>query len=69
MQEFIEENGKGIIIVSSLLLITILTGILITASGKVFVLEFDDISRFSTDVEGNHKENHIDGGRFRFYAN
>lgn len=68
MAEFIQENSKGLIIVSSLLLLTVLTSIIITASGKVFVLEFDDISGFSTDGEGNFRENHIDGGKLRFYA-
>ncbi len=68
MKEFIEENGTNITIISSLLLITILTGILITATGKIFVLEFDGLAGSMSDSEGNYKENHIDGGKLKFYA-
>lgn len=68
MREFVKDNVNSITIVSSLFLITILTGILITATGKIFVLEFDGMSGSASDSDGNYKENHIDGGKLKFYA-
>ncbi len=63
-----EENKNLILIVSSLLLMTLLTGVLITASGKALVLEVDGVSGRKEDSEGNMEEQHVDGGRFKFYA-
>ncbi len=68
MKDFVKENVIGVTIISSLFLVTILTGILITATGKVFILEFDGMSGSMQDSDGNYKENHIDGGKLRFYA-
>lgn len=39
-----DDNKNALILVASLLLITTLTGILITASGKALVLEIDGLS-------------------------
>lgn len=66
--DFAERHGNGIIAVSSLFLITILTGVLITATGKILVLEFDGLSGRTEDSEGNFEERHLDGGRLKFYA-
>ena len=62
------ERKDIIILVASLLILTTLTGILITASGKALVLEVDGLSGKKEDSEGNYEEQHVDGGRFKFYA-
>ncbi len=62
------ERKDIIILVASLLILTTLTGILITASGKALVLEVDGLSGKKEDSEGNYAEQHVDGGRFKFYA-
>lgn len=63
-----DDNKNALILVASLLLITTLTGILITASGKALVLEIDGLSGKREDSEGNYEERNVDGGRFKFYA-
>ncbi len=63
-----EDNKNVILLVASLLLLTTLTGILITASGKALVLEVDGLSGKREDSEGNYEERNVDGGRFKFYA-
>lgn len=63
-----EDKKNMIIVVASLVLMTALTGILITATGKILVLEFDGLTGKRYDEEGNYEEGHVDGGRFRFYA-
>ena len=63
-----DENKNMIVLVASLLIITALTGVLITASGKALVLEVDGLSGKKEDSEGNYEEQHVDGGRFKFYA-
>lgn len=68
MKDFIDEHISDITIVSSLLLITVLTGIIVTAAEKCLVFEFDGLTGTSRDEEGNFEERHIDGGRFKFYA-
>ena len=67
-EEFLDIHGNGLIMVSSLLLITVLTGVLITATGKALVLEFDGLSGRTEDCDGRTEERHIDGGRLKFYA-
>lgn len=67
-KDILKTHGNGIIVVSSLFLITVLTGILITATGKIIVLEFDELSGRTEDSEGNFEERHLDGGRLKFYA-
>lgn len=63
------ENTKNVVImVGSMLLITVLTGVLIAATGKALVLEIDGLSRKKGDSYGNYEEQDVDGGRFRFYA-
>ena len=66
--DFADKYGNGIIAMSSIFLITILTGVLITATGKILVLEFDGLSGRSQDSDGNFEERHFDGGRLKFYA-
>ena len=68
MKEFVKLHSSEITVITSLTLITILTGILITATGKILVLEFDWISGHEEDSEGNFTDKHIDGGRLKFYA-
>ena len=63
-----EDSRNALILVASLLLITTLTGVLITASGKALVLEIDGLSGKKEDSEGNYEERNVDGGRFKFYA-
>lgn len=63
-----DDNKNALILVASLLLITTLTGVLITASGKALVLEIDGLSGKQEDSEGNYEERNVDGGRFKFYA-
>lgn len=63
-----DESKSMIVLVASLLIITALTGVLITASGKALVLEVDGLSGKKEDSEGNYEEQHVDGGRFKFYA-
>lgn len=60
MRDFLETHGNGIIAFSSLVLITILTGVLISATGKALVLEFDGLSLRTEDSEN--------GERLKFYA-
>lgn len=63
-----DENKNVLILIGSLLVMTVLTGILITASGKALVLEVDGLSGMKGDSDGNYEEQHVDGGRFKFYA-
>lgn len=67
-RRIILDHGDEIFIVSTLILVTVLTTILITATGKVIVFELDGLSDQKTDQEGNTEERHIDGGRLKFYA-
>ncbi len=62
------DEKNGLVAVASLLLITILTGVLISATGKMIVLEFDGVSGRSEDCEGNFEERHLDSGRLKFFA-
>jgi hypothetical protein len=66
--EMNEDNKNTLILAASLLLITVLTGILITASGKALVLEIDGLSGRKEDSDGSYEERNVDGGRFKFYA-
>ena len=68
MKEFTSEHSNEIILISSLLLIAVITGILVTASGKALVMEFDGINSSVQDGDGNYEEKHFDGGRLKFYA-
>lgn len=68
MREFISDHRNELILISSLLLITVMTGILVTASGKALVMEFDGINSSTQDSDGNFEEKHFDGGRLKFYA-
>lgn len=68
IKEILDVHGNGIVIVSSLFLITVLTGVLITATGKAIVLEFDGLSGRTEDSDGSFEERHLDGGRLKFYA-
>lgn len=63
-----DDNKNVILLVASLLLLTTLTGILITASGKALVLEVDGLSGKREDSEGNYEERNVDGGKLKFYA-
>lgn len=63
-----DEKKEAIVIVTSLVLMTVLTGVLITATGKILVLEVDGLTGRKGDSEGNYEERVVDGGRFKFYA-
>lgn len=63
-----DDKKNTLIIISSLLVMTGLAAIIITATGKILVLEVDGVSGTRGDSEGNYEEQHIDGGRFKFYA-
>lgn len=63
-----EDTKNMLVIVSSLLVMTGLAAVLITATGKILVLEVDGVSGTRGDSEGNYEEQRIDGGRFKFYA-
>lgn len=68
MKEFTKEHVNEIVLVSSLVLVAVITGILVTASGKALVMEFDGINSSVQDGDGNYEEKHFDGGRLKFYA-
>lgn len=68
MKEFINEHSGEITIVASLLVVTVLTVVLVTASGKAIVVELDGLNSTSQDNEGNYEEHHVDGGKLKFYA-
>lgn len=68
MKEFTKEHAGDIVVVASFLLITVVTSILITATGKALVMEVDGLNATSQDGEGNYEERHFDGGRLKFYA-
>lgn len=59
MKDFLETHSDGLIALTSLFLITVLTGVLISATGKALVLEFNGLSIRTEDS---------DGERLRFYA-
>lgn len=68
IKKFIHEHEDGVVLVGTMLMITIMTGILITASGKTIVVELDGLNSSSQDGEGNYEERHVDGGKFKLYA-
>lgn len=68
MKEFVQQHSTELVLVSSLLLLTVLAGILVTASGKALVVELDGLNSSSSDGFGNYEERHVDGGRLKFYA-
>lgn len=68
MKEFVKEHGGEMTIIASLMFITVLTVVLVTASGKAIVVELDGLNSSSQDNEGNYEERHVDGGRLKFYA-
>ena len=68
MKDFAREHKNDIVLVSSLFLMTVLAGILVTATGKVLVMEVDGLNATSQDDEGNYEERHMDGGKLKFYA-
>ena len=68
MKEFTKEHTNEIVLITSLITIAIITGILVTASGKALVMEFDGINSSVQDGDGNYEEKHFDGGRLKFYA-
>lgn len=63
-----EEAINSLIIVGSLLAVVVISGLIFTASGKSLVLEVDGLSGRREDGCGNFQEQHVDGGRFKFYA-
>lgn len=68
MKEFTKEHSNEIVLITSLIAIAVITGILVTASGKALVMEFDGINSSVQDGDGNYEEKHFDGGRLKFYA-
>ncbi len=68
MKEFAARHKDELILVSSLILLTVMTGILVTASGKALVMEFDGVNSSIQDSDGNYQEKHMDGGKLKFYA-
>ena len=68
MRDFTREHSNEVVMISSLLLLTVLTGVLITATGKAIVMEVDGLSASRHDSDGSYEEKHADGGRFKFYA-
>ena len=68
MREFIKEHSNDIVIISSFLLVAVVTGIFVTATGKAIVMEVDGFNSTRQDSDGSFEERHADGGRFKFYA-
>lgn len=65
---FAERYGNGIVALSSIFLITILTGVLITATGKILVLEYDGLTGGTDGTNRNFEERRFDGGRIKVYV-
>ena len=63
-----EEAINSLILVGSLVAVVVVAGLIFTASGKSLVLEVDGLSGRREDGYGNFQEQHVDGGRFKFYA-
>ena len=63
-----KEHKDELVIFGSLLVVAVIAGILVTASGKAIVVELDGLNSTSQDGFGNYEERHVDGGRFKFYA-
>ena len=68
MKEFFSEHSGEMTIIASLMFITVLTVVLVTASGKAIVVELDGLNSTNQDSEGNYEERHVDGGKLKFYA-
>lgn len=68
IKDFVRAHEDGLVLVSTMLLITIMTGIMITATGKTIVVELDGLNSTNQDSEGNIEERHVDGGKFKLYA-
>ena len=68
IKDFVRAHEDGLVLVSTMLLITIMTGIMITATGKTIVVELDGLNSTNQDSEGNYEERHVDGGKFKLYA-
>lgn len=68
MSTFSKKYGNSIIAVSSIFLITILTGVLITATGKILVLEYDGLAEGLSDLDENSEGRRFDGGRIKVYV-
>lgn len=68
MKEFFNEHSGEMTIIASLMFITVLTVVLVTASGKAIVVELDGLNSTNQDSEGNYEERHVDGGKLKFYA-
>ncbi len=62
------EHKDEIIVFASLLVVAVIAGILVTASGKAIVVELDGLNSTSQDGDGNYEERHVDGGKLKFYA-
>ena len=63
-----EDAKNSLIFVGSLIVVVVVTGLIFTATGKSLVLEVDGLSGRREDGYGNFQEQHVDGGRFKFYA-
>ena len=68
MKEFFKNHISDVTILSSLVLVSVVTIVLISATGKILVLEVDGLSGHEEDSDGNFKEHHMSGGKFKFYA-
>ena len=68
VRDFIREHEDSLVIVGTMFAITVMTGILITATGKTIVVEVDGLNSTRADTDGNIEERHVDGGKFRLYA-
>lgn len=68
VKDFIKDHEDGLVILSTMLMITLVTGILITATGKTIVVELDGLNSTNQDSDGSYEERNVDGGRFKFYA-
>lgn len=62
------EHKEELIVFASLLVVAVIAGILVTASGKAIVVELDGLNSTSQDGDGNYEERHVDGGKLKFYA-
>ena len=68
MKQFVLDHEDSIVIITSMFLMTILGGILLTATGKVLEVTANEIVETTTDPEGNEIRQSNNDRKIRFFS-
>ena len=68
MKQFLIDHENSIVVMTSMLLMTILGGILLTATGKVLEVTANELIETTTDPDGTEVTQRNNDRKVRFYS-